>query len=1209
MPETAISEERLLQILAEVHGVRLDWLQRLVLSKARGARKIRRRDLAKILNVGLVNARVDRLEDPIEDLFCEFVMSDLGSFRIFTGQWERAGAYTQTVIEAFLALPDGKQKEETLASAVALLKISDALAERASVSPEAPVDGTPGASVALPIDPAIRKIARLVRFADDDLALMGIAADDLTPFLLAEEWFPYVSDRHIGETPLDFHPLMKIGGGVIVANPGGISLALRSLLISTAKDGGLVDDFEDALMRTQEKNTNIGHFWPLRNISLSPRNRFGMRASMVAYDEGRLLHVIQLPPLTADFPQHGFAAIRKLSPEAHAFLTSDIRRFWAFGKERPDCRAMTSVILFSGWGGVYGLESFFDAAEAPAIWQHMEVSFGDVATLAVVEDGEFQDLSRLIEQERRLETAGFEFQNANGLLNLFGFWRLTGGNLIPEHMLEIQPPTFIGMPTDTLLKPRIEAARLRDVRKLPMPDNTMTFVERLDRSDDEELKPVYVSATAIVEGVLLGAVVVRGRVWWVESRATARENRDWCYRLWNAVLQWLFAVGPDIIDRFGTSFAPVALISLVMPDADAFTNIDVHRATDVSLAETVSITPTTGGATVSIDSAWVTYVRNPKNDAEVELVSAILAAFSGQAGAALNRPELSEVVRAAVGSEDWRHIHARQLLRPEDRLAACRLVPPFKPVPRSAHYLVKCGSIWSFRSREEGQEIDGAAACKVFLLEYREAMLNSLIADIRRFNREALCFACGRRYQSARIETARWRFSIRALRAIHGTDADLTAMDRGNESNGVQRGAKIIAEIAACEAPSEGGYKPSVAELDELFAKALLIFGNSQLLGLIGSELILPKIRISPAGDLLIDRAVTHEIVRPGAKWQNRQRLDEASEAYLKRDESDGENAKGELDSELRAALEAEYCAPAELIVNLQFAMIDLAVSKNVGVLALKRSEIAMWLTEQGYGSDIDDFLSRLTLDARSSWNDLKPPMQRADVDFDRFDRPWSLINRPLLALDQSEDPFVLVIPMMVSDSIMYCVSGLLNGSLNNNFWVSHEARRFAGIKGEESGHQFEDLLAEKFRAQRLEVIPRCNLSAVLNQKVPPELGNIDALVISQDKKRVWAIEAKNLRVCRTEAEVAMRMSEYKGRMKTTAKGKQKPDKMLRHIRRVEYLRQHRSRLSGRLDVVDDPEVHGLLVVNGPQPMNFKTIDDLPDGRSVDFESVDKTQF
>src|SRR5208337_4724268 len=108
-----------------------------------------------------------------------------------------------------------------------------------------------------------------------------------------------------------------------------------------------------------------------------------------------------------------------------------------------------------------------------------------------------------------------------------------------------------------------------------------------------------------------------------------------------------------------------------------------------------------------------------------------------------------------------------------------------------------------------------------------------------------------------------------------------------------------------------------------------------------------------------------------------------------------------------------------------------------------------------------------------------------------------------------------------------------------------------------------------------LEAWPRCKLSWALNEKVPDELGDLDVLAVSQDRRRVWVIEARNLRLCRTEAEVAVRLSEYRGRTIRDSKGREKPDRMLRHIRRVEYMRQRRERLCDRLKLDAVPEVRG----------------------------------
>jgi len=73
--------------------------------------------------------------------------------------------------------------------------------------------------------------------------------------------------------------------------------------------------------------------------------------------------------------------------------------------------------------------------------------------------------------------------------------------------------------------------------------------------------------------------------------------------------------------------------------------------------------------------------------------------------------------------------------------------------------------------------------------------------------------------------------------------------------------------------------------------------------------------------------------------------------------------------------------------------------------------------------------------------------------------------------------------------------------------------------------------------------------------------------------------------------------------------GRDKPDKMLKHIRRAQYLRQRNAALCGRLKLDAAPEVRGLLIVDTPQPMNFYMLDQLEDGESVFLDAIDSFSF
>jgi len=79
--------------------------------------------------------------------------------------------------------------------------------------------------------------------------------------------------------------------------------------------------------------------------------------------------------------------------------------------------------------------------------------------------------------------------------------------------------------------------------------------------------------------------------------------------------------------------------------------------------------------------------------------------------------------------------------------------------------------------------------------------------------------------------------------------------------------------------------------------------------------------------------------------------------------------------------------------------------------------------------------------------------------------------------------------------------------------------------------------------------------------------------------------------------------------MVINSKNMQVPDALLRHIRRVQYLRERNSALCHRLELNGPPEVRGLLIVDSPQPMNFYMLNKLDDAASAYLDAIDDFKF
>ena len=1194
------------------NGVRLDWLQRLVLSKATGPRKPKPHQIGRALNIGLEKAHVLRLEDPTEDLFCDLIVTSRGHFRIFSGLWETPGPYTQTLLDAFESSPPTPRKDFALRCVYALLKLSEEAARRTNIDRLTPTGGDPGGMITVPDAETLKRLSQRVRFSNEDLARLGIDRDALEVFCLQPEHFQYISSHPPGDSPLEFYPLLGDSSGLTVVSPAAISLAIRGLLVTQAQSVRIENALLLRLLIEQERHAETSIFWPAPRLNLGPPDQHFLRTSILQLAAGRYLQIIQVPVTFDQFPDRGFASVRVMPQAVTQAIADRIAEFWQHLRQTPVVRASTTVLLLSGWGTPHALDLPIKREEAPPDWQYVALTFADAATLGACENGKFASIRRILEQVACLEAHGFSLENASGTLNLFAFWRTTKGNLVPEHIREMEPPCRLYMPTDELLATRKEAATKQDIRALPYRDGIFRRVQRVDWSQEQ---PVYASLTDLEQGRLIGAVAMSARTWWVESVDRHDAPREWRYRIWHAVLQWLAAVGPTIIQRYPAAF-PVApaYVSIACFGADAWQTIAPKESdgSDLPASITVNRQDQSGPAEIEISGAWLPYITRPQNDAEIELIGAILEGLSSSVAASPSREELRVAIREAIGSSDWRWMHAREAFTPIERLAHAGLVEQFKEIPLSAFALVKCGSVWQFRDRSQGVEINGEGDCRHFLAQYREDLLHTLITRIRRFTRDRLIVLAAARYQAARQEQSQWHIAIRAMRAIEGLAADQAAFKRQNEMNAVRRAAKIVMEVAACEAGKSDDVRPDQYDLDKLFSMALLLFSNGQLFASIRAGLVEPKLRISPAGDLLSDRSVFEAALAPAVKLTATKVLDQAGESYKRGGPKyQGTDSQLPFDDTLRRAIEAEYGAPAEAVIDLQYAILQLAESQRSGVLVMPRSEMAHALSSNSDYS-IDDptaLLERLTLRSRSSWDDCSSGLTKSDLELSRFDRPFSLINRPLLALDDDADPRVLIAPILVSDSTMYALSGLIDGSLQNQFWTSKEAKSHVGKRAGAAGLAFEDRVAETLRSLGLRAWTRRPLSWALNQKVDDELGDIDVLAVSADRRRVWVIEAKDLRLCRTEAEVAARLSEYRGRAVPDAKGREKPDKMRRHIRRVTYLRERRSGLCERLELDAAPEVHGLVIVDSPQPMNFYMLDQLEDGQSAFLGGIDTFTF
>jgi hypothetical protein len=1202
-----------LQTLPEFQAntVRLDWAMRLVGASANGVRRLKRTDWDRFLNGLLGKSGVNRLEDPIEDFFVAPIITSKGEFSAILSCWQNSTYHTEQLIAAFSQLPDGAAKEEVLANTFAMLSLSHALVQRAGLDRRMLGSGQPAHKIRVPSQRRLNALPSVVRFTWQEIAEVVGDFDLLLPFILADDEMHQIVDQPIGNALIDFKPLHASEKGITVVAPGAITTAIRGLLINTAVTHRLGRRLQRFLNDQNAKDIKLAGLADLIKTSDMPAGEILVRQSVEEISAGRYVHIVMAVDGFNTWAQKGFSGTTAYEKRFVDVVFAGIRLAKKAAQDRPGFKEGFTLLLLGGWGQGRALE--FEVPMDLRSWPIESIQPSEAALFAGLDDTKLSDLWRIWQIARAVHGMGFKLHNPSGFLNLFQWWRESDHAFVPEQEIDMVPPCNINFGSDRLLEVRKEAAHAIDRRLIDHPDGTLREVLRVDpRSIFSRLEGIYASIDDLERGELLGTIQAKCGPVWVSRTAVGSRSLDE-YENWRTILRWLELLIAPFEERFPASFDKPVLIEIDVewPNASDLTN----RLESDGLSDTVAFVVNTDTriARLRILSHWHGALNFEDNRAERFLAEQLLNCIAQLRGIKATTTEIRELVGMAIGSNDVRWRHAFRVERPIEIMLASKLLGGrYRPVPTSAAALIKCCSALSVDGAAPGQRIRGVDKCYEFLMKLHSELLKFLCNTLQQFDREAIVVAALDQYQSALAEERNWSMTARALQAIHGLEEDRKAsLERRSEINSTIRGCSILAEIAASQAAISGGLTLGVMDLDDFQAAALQVFTIADLVPALRGGQLTPELAISPTGHLLLDYEFHDKTLGSTVRVLHSKNRVEHSNAYAKF------FAKREVESQptiqqqaFLDALEFEFGVAAEVFLELGRLLADLAIERRQSTFTILRSDLISWLDSRGVEGqpNFEHLIDRLTLASRPNWQSLPEGTSKRDFDIARFDRRHSLICRPLVALNDDPDPVIAIAPALVERAARHNIGGASVGGLQGEFWVSKQMRSYVGGAGERLGLDFNERVAEAIRELGLQASASVKPSACLNQKATEELkrlGDIDVLAFTSDGRHVWVIEVKDIKLCRTLSETAKRMSEYRGL--TLANGK--PDNLLRHLNRVEYVRKNTADLVKRYKLPISPKVHGLVVVDVPQPMTFVTECDVQDARFVSVDTLNEVDW
>ena len=1136
-----------------------------------------------------------RMEDPSEDVLVGTVRTSQGNFRVLQGIWEGSCFYLQRFLDVAEAMPDGADFNAIRSAVTALLRLSEAVCERGSLrrfelGADYPVSKLPRGKMA-----GWLARGQVLRFTQRDLAALGVDKAALQPFIFDVRFPERLADEPAGNTSLERLPLVVDGQDICLVLPTAVSAAIRYFIMGELERAGRIRSFHRALMVAYTalfRATAVlgGSMAP--SIPFSPATGFG--EALWEFDTGYYLHFLFFMGSLEGIATEGLASFDHQLFGAGEDFDRALRRARDDAVRKPGFRAGVSLIVGCGVGR--GAVVGFGTEDLPD-WRVVSCPAHDLVTLSETADFKASSLWRILDAREKAAGMGLELQNVNGLLNLVAWARDLDGHIVPHGQLpddfvEPQRPAMVMIVPNAQRALRHEAAVAHDLRVETFVDGQRLRIRREAHNlfADDDVMPLYASEDMGRTGKPYSVFLGERHVWWAYTATDPNAIDIIAYERWHTVGTWLTRAAAVLDGLSGLPGGPL-LWDAVFENASAELRAIPSRRTyeDARWAIRISVDRATSTVTTVIGSAYEDAQFHEENIAERALVAAFIHGVALLAGHPSPEIAEAEFLPLIVRNPSARHGHAfsasgfRDQVRPSLRGRVAT-------IGRETDAFIRLGLGWAVHERSQGARLAGKADCNAFLNALVMHIEREIVRDSQQYDRHAMLSLLLENHERAASDRDQWRRTAAAVVGLHGDSPETRQIliERQFKLNAVFQTCRTLAEIALCECRTDGGLTPSKLDLELLMARAALLFNVGGWSDSIHWDLMKPELRVTPLGDVHANFDFHDAVVLPHARMMTGSRIEDAIDNYAENlAEPTVTAASGDrLEGDFGEAWADQFGATLDQTRLFVDYVENLGVEAGSAVLTLPRSRIAD--AQVGIGGDLlddvtkENLLQRLTLRTRPSWRQVPEGFTDRDRQPWRFRRRLSLIQRPIMQIDDLPDPTLVVAPGLVRDALVQMAGLLHRGDLPGNqlapkmlAWRS----RVTGARGTAFAKEVAATLASDGWETRVEL----NVTELLRRGFDRDYGDVDVLAWRRDSKRVLIIECKDLQFSKTHGEIAEQLADFRGEVRPNGRR----DELRKHLDRMEIIRLHLRKLSSFVGIDDLPDLESHLVFRHPVPMEF----------------------
>ncbi len=709
----------------------------------------------------------------------------------------------------------------------------------------------------------------------------------------------------------------------------------------------------------------------------------------------------------------------------------------------------------------------------------------------------------------------FELQNINGLLNMVAWARLLGGHLIPHGQM---PEDFGRGNVPSLIM--IEQNALRRVRHEVMvqwnPHVTQDVhgqwikVRRDEKAlfEEDRNQPYYATEEWNEGGWPACVYEFPLRPWWCALEAPENTSAQWAYERSKMIKTWVSRAVPALEAALpGLPKGPVRLWAKFEGEVGKLTDngkFDLLTADQAKAAITASADDKTATVTVIVGPRFEQAIFHPDNIAERALVAGIVEGFAALARHPLSLVERNALIDAIVPNTSARQSHAFRERQFRDFVRSSVPHPPVT-IDREDFAIIKLGLGWRVRSRSDRRDVQGKMECLTFLNAVVRLLEDELCAELRQFDREAVIDFALANHESAINDRDNWARTAAAVLALHNDrEATLRTMaEHVGRLNAVLRDTRLLVEFAICESPLRAVRKPGHLDLSRLMAQISMIAGLGGWSDTIRWDAEEPFIRVTPLGDIHAKHSFQGEIFAPYGRAGIDLRIQESVKNYAKNLEEPevGGTDDGRIAAEFWEAFEKEFGASIEVARKFIDSVEDLGIKAGKAILKVPKSVL---LNAKIDGETIDPeavtaLVERLTFKSRACWRDVPEGYDEKDRQPWQFRRQLSVLHRPLIQIDDTDDPTMLIAPGIVRDAVLYMIGNYYHG----DFPLAHltqKMKRWAGKSRDRIGKEFTQAVAKRLEEHGWKTETEIKVTKLLRKGFEKDYGDVDVLARRSDE-------------------------------------------------------------------------------------------------------------